>query len=219
MEVGLHLIMFDIDGTLVDSYGFDEECYLRAAKLVLGVEISADWASYRHATDSWIIKEAIERYSVQGHKVELQKRFKDNFIRFISDYIHQNPGEVREIKGANAFIQYLLGIKNCRVAIATGGYEETAKLKLSAAGIDFSGCSFSSSSEHLSRIEIMQSAEAKCHTQIPFQSKTYFGDGEWDREASKALGYQFILLGNRFEYHPTIKDFNDRGSIAEIIGI
>ena len=52
--------MFDIDGTLVNSNDFDEECYLKAAETVLSVKISSDWENYEHATDSGILNEVIK---------------------------------------------------------------------------------------------------------------------------------------------------------------
>ena len=36
----MHLIMFDVDGTLVESFGFDETCYLKADDEVIGEKIS-----------------------------------------------------------------------------------------------------------------------------------------------------------------------------------
>lgn len=209
--------MFDIDGTLVDSYGFDEECYLKAAEIVLGFKMPKDWGAYKHSTDAGILEEAIEKYNVPGDKVEIQKRFKEVFIGLISEFIESNPDRVKEIEGANCFIQYLIKQDNCRLAIATGGWEETAKLKLSAAGIDVNGCSFSSSSEFRSRVEIMASAESKTGSNVPFESRIYFGDGPWDREAAKRLNYEFILVGDRFEHENQILNFRDIRSISKII--
>ena len=35
----VHLVMFDIDGTLVDSNDFDSECYYEAIQDVLNIQI------------------------------------------------------------------------------------------------------------------------------------------------------------------------------------
>ena len=35
----MHLVLFDIDGTLVDSDEFDSELFVRAVREVLGIEI------------------------------------------------------------------------------------------------------------------------------------------------------------------------------------
>lgn len=215
----MNLLMFDIDGTLVDSYGFDEECYLKAAEAVLGVKISADWNDYKHGTDAGILDEAIDRYKVSGDKAKIQREFKEEFIRLIKEFIQNNPGYVKEIQGANAFLQCLRLKDNCKLAIATGGWEETAKLKLEAAGIDISGIAFASSSEHHSRIEIMKAAEKKNRCHFPFTSRVYFGDGPWDKKASEDLNYTFVLVGNRLKYKNQIKDFEDIQYLTNLLNV
>ena len=128
--------MFDVDGTLVDSTSFDEACFLKAAEFLFGIEISSDWDSYKYATDIGILNEAIDRYSIPGDKNSLIKEFRNIFLELISEYIGGCPGCISEIPGASEFLKDLRERKNCRIAIATGGWEETAKLKLKAAGVD-----------------------------------------------------------------------------------
>ena len=36
-------VMFDVDGTLIQSYGFDETCFVAAVKEVTGVDLVSDW--------------------------------------------------------------------------------------------------------------------------------------------------------------------------------
>lgn len=211
--------MFDIDGTLVDSFGFDEECYLKTAEIVLGMKISSHWSEYKHTTDSGILDEAIERYKVPGDKIQIQQKFKKVLIDLVSENIRNNPCSVREIKGAACFIRYLCRREDCTVAIATGGWKETAKLKLEAAGIDVAGYAFASSSDYSSRVDIMRAAELKASSNISFKSKTFFGDASWDRDASEILNYRFILVGNRIEHKYQIKDFKDRESIISILDV
>jgi beta-phosphoglucomutase-like phosphatase (HAD superfamily) len=43
--------MFDIDGTLVESYEFDSKCFAHAIKEVTGIEIKTDWSTYSHVSD------------------------------------------------------------------------------------------------------------------------------------------------------------------------
>lgn len=56
----MHLVLFDIDGTLVESCDFDTTCFQAAIKDVLGVSIDPDWSRYRHVTDSGILSEVVE---------------------------------------------------------------------------------------------------------------------------------------------------------------
>jgi phosphoglycolate phosphatase-like HAD superfamily hydrolase len=209
--------MFDIDGTLVNSSGFDEVCYLKAAQNVLDVDISSNWEEYSFATDAGILDEAIKRYNVLGDKSHIQQKFKQVFVRLISEYIATNPESVLEIKGAARFIKYLLNLENVKVAIATGGWEETAKLKLKAANVNVNGCAFASSSDHYNRTEIMKMAESRTSNNVLFESKTYFGDATWDKEASNFLNYRFILVGNRIKHEIQIEDFQDKEGILSIL--
>ena len=51
----MHLVMFDIDGTLTQTMKIDEECFVRSFKDVFGfADIDTDWSRYPHTTDSGI---------------------------------------------------------------------------------------------------------------------------------------------------------------------
>lgn len=60
-EPGIHLVVFDIDGTLVDSNEFDGLLYAEAVKRVLGHEIDRTWCNYTSVTDSGILNEILEQ--------------------------------------------------------------------------------------------------------------------------------------------------------------
>ena len=53
----------------------------------------------------------------------------------------------------------------------------------------------------------MRTAEGRTNVKN-FLSKSYFGDGVWDKEASRELGYNFILLGSRTDNEKQIDDFS-----------
>ena len=43
----MHLVMFDIDGTLTETMKVDEECFVRSFKDVFGfADINTDWSHY-----------------------------------------------------------------------------------------------------------------------------------------------------------------------------
>jgi len=209
--------MFDIDGTLVNSSKFDEACYLEAARILFGVEIPPDIDDYKHATDSGVLDEVITRYNISGDRNTIHRMFKNVFFNLISEHIANNSKKIQQIKGASHFIKHLQDLPNAKVAFATGGWEETAKLKLKAANINIDGCAFASSSDHYERTEIMKIAESKVLTDRPFDSKTYFGDAHWDKKASETLNYRFILVGNRFEHELQIDDYQRKQDILNIL--
>ena len=106
-NVASHLVVFDIDGTLVDSYGFDAELYADAIRRVLGIDIDTDWARYTNATDSGILDQIIEETGVEEDRETIQERVQTEFTRLTESYIKQNANAVREIPGASAFIEHL----------------------------------------------------------------------------------------------------------------
>ncbi len=60
--------MFDIDGTLVQSYEFDEEIYARSVEEVIGSEINRNWSEYKNVTDVGILNEIIELHGLSLKK-------------------------------------------------------------------------------------------------------------------------------------------------------
>ena len=48
---------------------------------------------------------------------------------------------------------------------------------------------------------------------------TYFGDGEWDRQACARLGYNFVLVGTRTRHAQSIVDFDDAADALNYLGI
>ena len=104
------------------------------------------------------------------------------------------------------------------LAIATGGWAQTAKLKLESAGIEYTGISFASSSDNTSRTGIMKIAEERCSTH-EFATKSYFGDAIWDKRAAHELSYNFILVGNRVSHPSQIMNFKYSNQALELIGL
>ncbi len=125
---------------------------------------------------------------------------------------------IKQTEGASNFLAKLKSLKGITLSIATGGWHETAQLKLKSADIDISGIHLSSSSEHYDRVVIMRLALSKSHAQNQ-DSVTYFGDGEWDRKACSKLGYNFVLIGNKTEHHQKMSDFNDVCTALGYIGL
>jgi hypothetical protein len=59
----------------------------------------------------------------------------------------------------------------------------------------------------------------KKHSGLTFKSRTYFGDGEWDRKAANTLGYRFVLVGSSLEHQPAIDHYSDIPDIIDKIGL
>ncbi|MCE7519724.1 HAD family hydrolase [Halomonas titanicae] len=212
----MHLVLFDIDGTLVESYDFDTECFQAATKDILGVTIGPDWSRYNHVTDSGILAEVIEELNLQSDSERITKEVKARFVSRVADYISCH--DVLPIFGAYEFISQLVARQDVALAFATGGWSESARMKLEAAGISFSSIPLASSSDHFSRIEIMRLAERRAGNGH-YDSITYFGDGPWDQKASETLGYNFVSVGNCISSPQTIRDYSEAEMAFRYIGL
>ncbi|MFQ5668832.1 MAG: HAD family hydrolase [Candidatus Binatia bacterium] len=189
----MQLIIFDVDGTLTRSTGVDARCYAQAVSVELGVDVDTEWSRYRHVTDAGILRELLERRGrPAAPAVVLAVR--ERFLRLLCAALAADPTSCREVAGAGALLRHLRGVPDVRLAIATGGWADSARLKLRQAHIEINGIPFGSSDDSPSREDILriacQRAGEKCT--VPFDAVTYVGDAPWDAAAARLLGFRFI---------------------------
>jgi len=211
---GLKHVMFDIDGTLIQSYDFDDDCYKSAIEEVTGIDIKDDWSTYPHVTDRGILMTFIERQAPHWNLSMLEPQVKSSFIQKISEHLNHSPAQ--EIDGARKFLAQLNGDRRFTVSLATGGWRETALLKLESAEFDTNKLVLSSSSEHHSRTEVMK-LSAKKVGDIEDLSFTYFGDAEWDVRACNELNVNLVIIGNRAKHPQQLMDFTNYDKLMSFI--
>lgn len=141
---------------------------------------------------------------------------KNQFISLIRDYASQN--QIKSIYGAVEFFNYLRQQYSVKVAIVTGGWLESAEIKLNAAGFDISGIPVSSSDKYHDRKEIIKDAAQRSGIN-KYYRKYYFGDGEWDALASTELGYNFIGIGNRINSNQIFTSYLPISEVARYVGL
>jgi phosphoglycolate phosphatase-like HAD superfamily hydrolase len=211
--------MFDIDGTLVDSAGFDSRYYAEALRSVLDVEIDDTWRPYTHITDSGILEELLASREFDRPIDELRAAAKQKFVAAIRAHFARDSAAVREVAGAKALFDQLARLPGVRVAIATGGWAESARLKLAAIGIDPDAVPLATSSDRMERARIMELAEERALGGAVPKSRTYFGDGAWDKRASAELGYRFVAIGRAVEHDLRFDDFRNRDAVLACLGL
>ena len=208
--------MFDIDGTLIHSNDFDAECFIKAVYEVIGIRIDDNWSKYEHVTDKGILNEIINTHDLNKNNKTIHQEVKKCFVRNIAKYLEVKPA--KEVTGAASFLEKLGNMNNVSISIATGGWLESASLKLKSAGINITNIPIASSNDHYCRAEIMKIAERRAINNNAATS-TYFGDGIWDKKACSKLGYNFILVGNNASHSQRIVDFSSQNEAIEYIGL
>jgi phosphoglycolate phosphatase-like HAD superfamily hydrolase len=185
-------IVFDIDGTLLDSFEADCDLFVVAAKKVLRIStINTDWSAYRHVTDEGILREIMRENGI-APDAGLVAETKREFVAALEQHIECH-GPFQEIPGAIEFVSRLLASKNHYVAYATGAWRESAMVKLTSAGFPTDGVKVSTSSDFEDRVSIMRGALSVGPAGI--ERITYYGDGIWDRTAALELGWDFVPVG------------------------
>ena len=207
--------IFDIDGTLVESFGFDDACYISAIREVLGeVHIHDDWSQYKNVTDTGSLRQIMEENKIQ--EKEQIKEVRTRFGELIRQYL-QNGGTCLPKQGAIHLIDKLITADCYTVGFATGGWRHTAKMKLLHAGFNLGNTVLTSSDDGDERVVIMK----KCLLQLGhcFQRVVYIGDAEWDMRATEELGWHFIGVGTRLKGKCEfwVEDFSNHDSFMKMI--
>lgn len=187
-----HAIVLDVDGTLIRSAEEDDALYRRAIEDVLGtVRYRASLAEYDFVSDTGILCQVL---SDNGFAAEpdLVAAIKTAFFAGVESRI-ESHGPFEEIPGARSFVDRLLRSDEHCCAIATGGWRQSAHTKLTTAGFDLDGIPVATSDDAIDRADIMRFALDALGSE--FASVTYYGDGAWDREASRTLGWNFRAVG------------------------
>lgn len=197
------LIMFDIDGTLTESYAYDQQAYAGAFFDATGYSgVNTDWHSYEHVTSHGITAQAIRHHLGPDAETAAIQAVEQGMLRRLQSLYRQAPELFCEVAGASAFLDYLRAKEGVVVSLATGCWLSEARFKLSASGLNVDGVPIASSEDGLSRVEIMAAAARRAGRvsgTASFGRVIYFGDGVWDMKASAALGYTFIGIGQRTE--------------------
>lgn len=190
-------VVFDLDGTLVDTEAFEDRLFLEAICAVIGdVRVDESWQSYRHVTDAGIAMQIIEEHGLpDGDRI--RARVREVFGVKVRNHM-ANGGSCAAMPGARGAIERLLASGH-KVGIATGSWGHTARMKLERAGISTDGLEMATSDDSCDRVEIM----VTCLRRLGGNSDNaiYVGDGVWDREASQKAGWAFVGVGKRLKGH------------------
>lgn len=188
----MHAIIFDIDGTLIQSVAIDETLYADAIRFVLGsVKFRPSWADYDRVTDRGILSQVFTDNSIAEQPVavcEIERVFVENLNAHFA-----SRGPLLEVPGAKAYVQSLCESPDHSVAIATGAWRSSAIAKLESAGFDVGLAPLATCNDSDIRTEIMNAALARIGSR--FDSITYYGDGSWDEDACSELGWNFVAVG------------------------
>jgi phosphoglycolate phosphatase-like HAD superfamily hydrolase len=197
----MNLVMLDIDGTLTQSYDYDREIFgLVIAEVLKCPPVDADLNGYVDKTSIGVTMEAIQRITGRSPTAEEIEEVKRRVLRHFERLHQESPGSFCEVPGAARFLERLRTLEGAGIAIATGCWRSEALFKLWASGLKIDGIPMATCDADRNRQKIMKIAAEKAgdfFARPGFERIAYLGDGAWDLEAARALGYGFIGIGPR----------------------
>ena len=192
----MHLVMFDIDGTLTETMKVDEECFVRSFKDVFGfADVDTDWPHYPRTTDSGIFHDVFTARIGRSPTAQEVSQFRQHFIQLLAAASSQSP--FAPVAGADRLLSRLAQGGPHRVSLCTGAWRDSARLKMASAGMCFEDHPAASADDALDRESIMRLSKQRAAERYgeSFDCTVYVGDGVWDARACCSVGIPFIGIG------------------------
>ncbi|SRR6266480_302752 len=191
----MRLVIFDIDGTLTQTMKADEECFVRSLGEVCGIrDVDTDWSRYEHATDSGIFHEIHEARIGRPPSPSEISRFRHHLVGLLAQL--SSEGSFTAVTGASLLLSRLADSAEHRVALATGAWRASARLKMASAGLCYDDYPAASSDDALDRESIIRLSMRRAAERYGrFSDTVYVGDGVWDARACRSIGIPFIGVG------------------------
>ena len=191
----MKLVLFDIDGTLLTSIGAGRNAVLESMEAICGQAISIDGVEFAGRTDPAILQDILEvndLWTLNGQ--DLLQECLRAYADVLKERLH--PEGVRVFPGVRGLVDTLAGAPDVVLGLLTGNMQETAFMKLEAAGLHryFSFGAFGS--DHPMRNELPPIAMERAlissgHSFTP--DRTFvIGDTPYDFECGRAHGTHCI---------------------------
>lgn len=196
---GKLVFILDLDGTLIPSAEVDNECFWQAVFDCFGERATLpDLHDYTHVTDSGILNEWCQHELGRAPHMEETRQIRQRFLDFLKAASYRQPAHFLPLPGVISWLETVQQHDNVFAGIATGGWEHSARLKLSHAGLDRFNLPLASSDDAIPRTEIMQIAAQRIANRRLLDEAviTYVGDGPWDLQASQKLDWKFIGIAS-----------------------
>lgn len=185
----MKFVLFDIDGTLLDSGGAGTKAMNAAFQEMFSIADAFRSVSMAGKTDLQIFNEGLEANNISVSD-DLIPRFFRTYMAHLKSGINRSNGHVKT--GVRAALQKLHQEKDIVLGLLTGNYEEGANIKLSFFGLAsyFSIGAFGN--DNHDRNLLLPIAVEKLHKKnnirIDFRDCIVIGDTPRDIDCSKPYG-------------------------------
>ncbi|MBB4636070.1 HAD family hydrolase [Longimicrobium terrae] len=190
------LVLFDIDGTLLNAGGAGKRAVTRALREVYGETGQVERYNMAGRTDPQILREVLGQAGLDRARIDAgMDAFWDVYIRVLRDTL--DPATVHALPGAAALVDRVESENDTVLGLLTGNVLEGARIKVDAAGLGFDRFQVGAyGSDHGDRAELPAVAvrRARDRTGVEFSRKqiVIIGDTPFDISCGEALGVRTI---------------------------
>ena len=229
------LVLFDLDGTLVNAGGAGRTSLRKAIKELYGVEPEFDHSliSGRTDLDNFSIVYSLIKKGKKPTAAEM-KKMKAKYLEILPTEVHAvvRCKKYDLIPGVEKFLKMLAKDKDVILGLGTGNLEEGAKIKLEPSKLASYFTVGGYGEDGQTREEMLQAAvkraEKKFKTKLDPDQVYVIGDTHRDICAAKNCGFHSAVLTNGFGDAQKIqraaaeletKDFNDLTTFCVWLGL
>ena len=190
-----HLLLFDIDGTLITSGGAGENALKDSLKERFGVDDDLKGINFAGATDSNISRAILENNGITATTENIAVLL-DGYLHFLRQRLPHHQGRV--LPGIITLLDRLKGHQSCVLALLTGNLGRGAEIKLGHFGVwdYFEFGAFAD--DHHDRNELGKFARARAlerhGEEFPPERIFVIGDTPRDIECGRAIGAKTVAI-------------------------
>jgi phosphoglycolate phosphatase len=196
------LVLFDIDGTLVDTAGAGRLGLQASFRSVFGcddVEVSVSRVRFDGKTDPTIIADIAREAGIPSGRVEARyAELQEAYLHALRKELEAPNPRRRVMPGVRSLLDVLAARPDVFLGLVTGNVEEGARAKLDAFGLNRYFIDGGFASDHPERNEIARIAHERLSRRagfrFPVDRVMVVGDTEFDISSARANAFRAIAV-------------------------
>jgi phosphoglycolate phosphatase-like HAD superfamily hydrolase len=190
----MHICLFDIDGTLLNSGGAGKAAMENALLEEFGLPELMQQVMYSGRTDRSIIRDLMRFHEVEEHPEHLE-RLVEGYLSRLPDYLHRHQGTV--LPGIADLLETLSQRQDVALGLLTGNLRAGARVKLGHFGL-FDFFAFGGFGDHhWDRDDVAREALAAVRDRfldVAAENVWVIGDTPLDVRCARAIGARAVAV-------------------------